>query len=268
MLVDRLKSWVSHPLTRGLDLDDPRTTRLRRRIIQEKPALKQIYQEWYQSVVNSLPRGEDPVLEVGSGGGFFRSYLPDLITSEIFQTEDVQVVLDATRLPFGDGSLRAIVLIDVLHHIAQPRQFIAQAAQCVRKNGTLVMIEPWVSTWSSLIYRRFHHEPFRPESEEWEFPPAGPLSGANGALPWIMFLRDRDRFEREFPCWEIKGIRPILPFRYLASGGVSLRNLLPAAAFDLLRRLEHCLQPWIDSWAMFAEIVLVKNEEGLRNKRK
>lgn len=258
MFVDKFKCLISHPLTRGLDLDDPLTTNLRRRIIQEKPALRQIYREWYQSVASSLPQGKEPVLEVGSGGGFLRSYLPDLITSEIFRTEDVQVVLDATRLPFRDGDLRAIVLIDVLHHIAQPRRFIAQAARCVRLSGTLVMIEPWVSTWSKLIYSRFHHEPFRPEAEEWEFPPAGPLSGANGALPWIMFLRDRDRFEKEFPCWEIKSIRPLLPFRYLASGGVSMRNLLPAAAFDLLRGLEHLLQPWMRSWAMFAEIVLVR----------
>jgi SAM-dependent methyltransferase len=258
MFLDRFKNWVSHPLTRGLDLDDPLTTRLRRQIIREKPALNQIYQEWYQSITSYLPRGEEPVLEVGSGGGFLRSYLPELISSEIFQTEDVQVVLDATSLPFGDGLLRAIVMIDVLHHISQPRQFIAQAARCVRVRGALVMIEPWVSTWSKLIYGRFHHEPFRPEAEEWEFPPAGPLSGANGALPWIMFLRDRDRFEREFPCWEISSIRPVLPFRYLASGGVAMRNLLPAAAFDLLRRLEHFLEPWMKNWAMFAEIVLVK----------
>ena len=258
MLVDRFKNLISHPLTRGLDLDDPLTTQLRRRIIQEKPSLSQIYQEWYQSVSSSLPKGEEPVLEVGSGGGFLGSYLPDLITSEIFQTEDVQVVLDATRLPFGDGVLRAIVMIDVLHHISQPRRFIAQAARCVRARGALVMIEPWVSNWSRLIYSRFHHEPFRPEAEEWEFPPAGPLSGANGALPWIMFLRDRDRFEKEFPSWEIKSIRPILPFRYLASGGVSMRNLLPRMAFDFLRRLEHFLEPWMGSWAMFAEIVLLR----------
>jgi SAM-dependent methyltransferase len=258
MFVDRFKSWVSHSLTRGIDLDDPLTTQLRRQIIQEKRALRQIYQEWYQSVTGSLPQGEEPVLEVGSGGGFLQSYLPDLITSEIFQTEGVELVLDATRLPFGDGVLRAIVLIDVLHHIAQPRRFITQAARCVRSNGVLVMIEPWVSTWSKFIYGRFHHEPFRPEAEEWEFPSTGPLSSANGALPWIMFVRDRNRFEKEFPCWEIKSIRPILPFRYLASGGVSMRSLLPTAAFDFLRSLEHILQPWMNSWAMFAEIVLLR----------
>jgi hypothetical protein len=42
-----LKEWLAHPLTRGLDINDPNVTHLRRRIIQEKPFLRKIYQEWY-----------------------------------------------------------------------------------------------------------------------------------------------------------------------------------------------------------------------------
>jgi len=29
-----LRTWLTHPLTRGLDIDDPRTTVLRRGILQ------------------------------------------------------------------------------------------------------------------------------------------------------------------------------------------------------------------------------------------
>src|SRR4051794_27482847 len=36
-VVTMLRSALSHPLTRGIDPDDPRTTTLRRRIIAEKP---------------------------------------------------------------------------------------------------------------------------------------------------------------------------------------------------------------------------------------
>ena len=50
-----LKTWLAHPLTRGLDIDDPRTTHLRQQIIQEKSFLRQIYQEWYQAIVAALP---------------------------------------------------------------------------------------------------------------------------------------------------------------------------------------------------------------------
>jgi hypothetical protein len=39
--------------------------------------------------------------------------------------------------------------------------------------------------------------------------------GANDALPWIIFARDRLKFEQEFPDWRIETIKPIMPFRYL-----------------------------------------------------
>jgi hypothetical protein len=79
-----IRSLLAHPLTRGLDIDDPRTTQLRREIIQEKSFLRQIYQEWYATIAGALPRSMGPVLELGSGAGFLKDFLPGLITSEIF----------------------------------------------------------------------------------------------------------------------------------------------------------------------------------------
>lgn len=58
---------------------------------------------------------------------------------------------------------------------------------------------------------------------EWELPRSGPLSGANGAISWMIFERDCHKFEREFPEWQLLSIKPGIPFRYLVSGGVSLR---------------------------------------------
>ncbi len=126
------------------------------------------------------------------------------------------------------------------------------------------MIEPWVTKWSTQVFQRLHHEPFQPHAETWEFPSSGPLSGANGALPWIMFERDRSVFEQEFPEWRIRTIRPIMPFRYLVSGGVSLRQLMPAWSFNLWLGLERALSPWMHRLAMFANIVLMKENHAAR----
>jgi hypothetical protein len=115
------------------------------------------------------------------------------------------------------------------------------------------MIEPWVTRWSRLIYTRLHHEPFRPEADEWSFPPGGPLSGANGALPYILFQRDRDVFEREFPRWTIERLQPFMPLRYLVSGGVSMRSLVPGFSFAPIKAVERLLGP---KMAMFAHVVL------------
>lgn len=248
--------WLAHPLTRELDLDNPRTTALRRRIIAEKPFLRALYREWYTRIARAVPEGEGPVLELGSGAGFLVEHIPGLITSERFACEHVRVAVDGHRLPFADASLLAIVMIDVLHHLPVVRRFFAESARCVRPGGVVSLIEPWTSRWSRWVYTRLHHEPFHADAAHWEFPAAGPLSGANGALPWIVFERDRARFEQEFPQWHIERIEPFMPFRYLLSGGVSMRSLMPGWSFGAWRQFERVLGPWMPQLAMFAHITL------------
>jgi SAM-dependent methyltransferase len=262
-----MRRLLAHPLARDLDLDDPQTTATRRRIVQSKGFLRQIYFEWYEAVLAALPPTDGPIVELGSGAGFLKDLFPDLITSDILHLKDLSVVLDAKEMPFQTGSLRAIVMIDVLHHLSRPRRFLREATRCVKPLGRLVMIEPWVTKWSRLVYSRLHHEPFDPESREWEFPMGGPLSGANGALPWILFQRDRLQFAAEFPQWGIKSIELQMPISYLLSGGVSLREFAPAKAFARVRWLEARLEPWMDKLAMFAQITLehlglANDEEG------
>ena len=126
------KTWLAHPLTKGLDIDDPTTTHLRLQIIQQKSFLRRIYEEWYRAIVAALPAGQGAVIELGAGGGFMRDFIPNLITSELFYCPSVQVLLSALRLPFATKSLRGIVMTNVLHHLPQPRLFFAEATRCVR----------------------------------------------------------------------------------------------------------------------------------------
>jgi SAM-dependent methyltransferase len=251
-----LRNMLAHPLTRGLDIDSPSTTILRRRIVRDKAFLRQLYEEWYRRIGANLPTGNGEILELGSGAGFMNEYIDGLITSEIFATPGASVILDATKLPFAKSSLRAIVMTDVFHHIAAPRAFFAEAVRCLKPGGAVVMIEPWVSPWSRFVYRRFHHEPFEPEAERWEFPATGPLSGANGALPWIVFDRDRAAFEREFPQLRIRGIQPMMPIAYLLSGGVAMRSLMPGFTYRFWRKLENAVGTITETMAMFAMIVI------------
>jgi SAM-dependent methyltransferase len=265
MVLSGLRGVLAHPLTRGLALDAPQTTALRRQIIREKPFLRQIYQQWYRAIAAAVPAGDGAVLELGSGAGFLREVLPEVIPSEVMPCPGVSVILDAQHLPFADATLRAIVMTDVLHHLPNVRFFFSEATRCVRANGVVVMIEPWFTAWSGLVYRKLHHEPFEPDVPNWEFASGGPLSGANGALPWIVFARDRERFEREFDGLRIRRIEPSLPFRYLLTGGVSMRSLLPGQVFGILGGLERALQPWADKLGMFACIVLERTTVGQRS---
>lgn len=248
-----------HPLTSGMDVDDSRTTELRRKIIRSKRFLCRLYEEWYDLIRSRIPSGDGPVVELGSGAGFMKERIPNLITTDVLPVAWVDCVLPADgRLPFGNASLKAIVMTDVLHHLNDPRHYFREATRTVKPGGVVVMIEPWLTSWSRIVYRRLHSEPFLPDVEQWELTKSGPLSGANSALPWIIFERDRSRFEHEFPEWTSAAIEPFMPFSYLFSGGVSFRSFAPGWAYGYLRTIEHTIGR-IEQWAaMFALIKIIR----------
>jgi len=253
-----LKKLFTHPLTRGQNIDTPRCTELRRSIIRNKAFLRQVYINWYKTLNVLLPPEEGPILELGSGSGFLKDFIPNLITSDIFQIEGMGLVLDGQRLPFKNDSLQGMVMVDVLHHIPDVTSFFTEATRCIKPCGAIVMVEPWITRWSGFIFRYLHHEPYRPETKQWDFAGGGPLSQANLALPWILFSRDRKEFQRRFPKWRIKQVTLHTPLCYLLSGGVSLRNMLPGCLFGPCRQIENMLTPWMSSLAMFATIALVR----------
>lgn len=255
-----IRSLLAHPLTRGLDLDAPETTAARRRIVEQKPFLRRLYLEWYREHAAVLPEGEGRVAELGSGPGFFAEVVPEVVTSDVQAVPGVDLAVNALQLPFADGSLRAVVMTNLLHHVQDAGRCLGEAARCVRPGGVLSMIEPWVSAWSRFVYRHLHHEPFDPEATDWRIESGGPLSGANGALPWIIFCKQRRRFESELPEWSVERVRPMMPFRYLLSGGVSMRSFAPGWAFAPCTLIERGLQPLIGATAMFAHIVLRRTD--------
>jgi SAM-dependent methyltransferase len=259
--LERVKQWLAEPATAGCDLDDAETTIRHRALIGSKPFLRQIYLEWYRLLEDSLPDIPGPVLELGSGGGFLADVQPRVITSDILPISDVDVRLDAGRLPFRDAQLRAIVMTNVFHHLPDAAGFLAEAVRCLKPNGAVVMIEPWVTPWSRWVFTRFHHEPFDPDASGWCGAAGHPLSSANGALPWLVFARDRGLLRDRFPQLRIIVTEPLMPLRYVASGGVSIRALVPGWAFPLCRWLDTLLVRTMPAAAMFARIVVERRPE-------
>lgn len=239
-----------------LDTDARQLTQARVQLIRKKKFLMKIYEEWYRLIVDNLPDISGPVLELGSGAGFLTDHLPNLITSEVFYCSNVRSVFDGRLLPFAPNSLKAIVMTDVFHHIPDASSFIEESRRCLVPGGKIVMIEPWVSIWSRWVYSNLHHEPFSPESIQWEFPSTGPLSSANGALPWIVFQRDQKIFSAAFPDLKIQVLRPFMPIRYLISGGLTWPSFNPGWSFNCWKSIEELANPWMHKIAMFALIVI------------
>lgn len=247
--------WL-RPRVSCQELDSPGTTLARKGILQRKLFLREIYRDWYQQLLSVLPDGCGPVLELGSGAGFLSELYPTILSSDILPLPHVRVVCDGHSLPFANSTLRAIVMTNVFHHLPDPARFLAEAARCIQPGGVIAMVEPWVTPWSQFVYRHFHHEFFEPCSPNWGFPPSGPLTGANGALPWIVFHRDRNRLVEQFPMWHLQTIVPMMPFSYLLSGGFSLPQVVPGCLYKAFRKLERALEALHGNFAMFALIVV------------
>ena len=232
--------WLKLPETKNIhDLDDPATTLLHAKIIQSKPFLKKLYIDVYTQFKNSIPdiNNNKFLVELGSGGGFIKEVIPDVITSDIIELPDIDMHFSALNMPFENNTVDAFFMVDVLHHINNTRTFFKEVNRCLKSGGKLIMIEPANTLWSRFIFKNFHHEPFD-YSGGWELTNTGPLSSANAAIPWIIFYRDKKIFEKEFPYLKIVQLKPHTPFRYLVSGGVSLKQLLPSFTYNIIKGIE------------------------------
>jgi SAM-dependent methyltransferase len=241
-----------------LDIDDPATTVIRRKIVRRKRFLYEVYRHFYKqmfSLIQKLPKG--PIIELGSGPGFIKEIIPSAMTSEVFLIPDLDLVCSGQNLPFKDQSISCLLMLDVFHHIPKPIQFLKEAERCLLRGGRVLMVEPYNTLFGRFFYQKFHQECFDPHAG-WEHQERGPLSGANGALPWIIFVRDQHIFKKNFSSLQVKSIKPHTPFAYLLSGGLSFNSFLPGICFGPVRIIENLLSPLNNHIGLFATISLEK----------
>jgi SAM-dependent methyltransferase len=254
-------SLLSLPETRGIDLDSPEAVPIHRKIILSKPFLRQLYLDHYQLFhqqavdLQSLP---GQMLELGSGGGFLKEALPEVITSDVESYPSVERVIFADRLPFSAGGLKAIFLLNVLHHLPEPDPFFAEAQRCLTRGGRVIMIEPFNSVFARLLYKYIHHEIFDETAQDWRVTGEGRLTGSNQAIPWIIFWRDKNIFEARYPHLKIVERRPHTLTCYGLSGGLSFRSLAPGALYPLFRTLDKVLSVFPSVFPIFQTIILEK----------
>lgn len=248
----KLKYEIDYPL------DSPERTLYHREIILRKKFLRKLYEQWYDEFINeikSLPN--DTIIELGSGGGFLKELEPGIICTDILELPSNDMTFSALDMPFDDKSVGGIFMVDTMHHIPDIEKFLKEVNRVLVKKGKLIMIEPANSIWGRFIYKNFHHEPFDTNGG-WTIPDSGPLSGANGALPWIVFERDQLKFKKKFPNLKTEKISYRNPLIYLVSGGVSYRQLLPDFLFLVINMMDKLLPKIYKQISMFQLIKITK----------
>jgi len=86
----------------------------------------------------------------------------------------------------------------------------------------------------------------------------GPMSGANGALLWIVFKWDKAKMLNKFPDLKIISISYHTLMCYLLSEGVSMRNLILDWPFHLFEFIEKGISPLSIYYSMFQTIEVFK----------
>jgi len=243
-----------------LPLDSPERTLLHKEIISRKTFLRKLCTKWYtwmERELEQLPEGL--LIELGSGGGFFKDFVPKAICSDILDLPSNDVTFSALEMPFEDASVSGIFMVNTFHHIPDSDKFLSEAERVLKNDGIIMMIEPANSCWGRYIYRNFHHEPFEP-SGNWTIPVSSPMSGANGALPWIVFERDKTVFTDKYPSFEILEINYHTPLLYLLSGGVSFRQLFPGFFYGFFHLLDRLMSGISSQLSMFMTIKIRKKQ--------
>ena len=147
---------------KNLELDQIKTSIIHSQIISSKPILKQIYADYYQFFNSQLKRcPQGPKVELGSGGGFIKEFMPEIFTSDLVPLPKCDLITSATNLPFQDCSVAAIMLVNVFHHIDNVFDFLKESERILLPGGYLLMIEPeksskYSSSFTIQIFLRLH----------------------------------------------------------------------------------------------------------------
>jgi ubiquinone/menaquinone biosynthesis C-methylase UbiE len=103
----------------------------------------EVLSEW---LVDMLPQEATRLLDVGSGDGTIAAMVRDQRPGTVVEGVDVlirpQTVIpvrwfDGTTLPFADREVDVVTLIDVLHHVDDPRQLLAEGLR-VARHGVII----------------------------------------------------------------------------------------------------------------------------------
>ncbi|UCH94069.1 MAG: class I SAM-dependent methyltransferase [Candidatus Aminicenantes bacterium] len=243
-----------------------------REIWKQKKILRDIYTNWYKQILKDINNSSGRAIELGAGSGNFKEFKPDVVGSDIEFCQWLDTCFDAHHLPFKENSIGNIVMIDVLHHLADPVGYLHEAAQVLKTGGRMILIEPFPTIFSLFIYKRFHPEPFIMDINYFEkiynrLGSPTPSVAKNRKDPWdanqaaayLLFFKHRktflSHFQGRFKIIKRKRMSCIL---YPGSGGFENKALIPDVLVPLFKLLEILLVPFRWLLAFRCYVVLEK----------
>ncbi len=202
---------------------------------------------WMNNFINENDYG----VELGSGAGFAKHF----IKSKNFKISDLSSYdhldyknIDAQNTKFKDESFNFVIASNMIHHIPYPIKFFKEMNRILKKNGKLIIFEPYCSILLQLATIIMKHEGFdftinvwdekKPKSDEDD------LWAGNIAVSNLIF-DDKNKFEENLGSYfNLKHEKLVECLIFLNSGGVTSKTMhIPLNNFFL--NLVNCIDKFL-----------------------
>ena len=253
---------LSDPLLKGMDVDGIGRIELHRRMLAKKRMLRDVFTEFHH-LFKRLDRqffsGKGFEVELGAGVSPMRDSYPNVWTTDIVDAPHLDKVINAEAMDLADKSVRTIYGQNCFHHFPHPDKFLFELERVLIPGGGAILLEPYYGPFATFLFKRlFRTEGFDKNFSSWETPVEGPMNGANQALSYIVFVRDRAELERKHPSLKIVHEQRVGNYlKYVISGGLNFRQLLPDSMTVAVSFIERLLWPF-NRWFALHHIVVIR----------
>jgi SAM-dependent methyltransferase len=228
---------------------------------ERKATIRLLYRDFHRRLLENCPQGR--VLDIGSGTAHIKDFRADVVSTDILSFPGIDVVADAHRLPFPDQTFTGVVMLDVLHHLERPVEFLKEASRVLKPGGCLAMIEPAMTAVARRFYDHFHDEPVDMDADAFApvaiDPDRDPFE-ANQAIPALLFATPAAcrRVEKVIPSLRVRSVEWLSLFAYPMSGGFQNWSLIPAALVGPLLAFENKVPEIVRKQIAFRMLVVVE----------
>jgi SAM-dependent methyltransferase len=232
-----------------------------RHVWNKKQTLQLLYRDFHRRLIESCPAGI--ILDIGGGTAHIKEFWPDVLSIDILPFPGIDLVADAHSMPFRDGAFTGVVMLDVLHHLERPIEFLNEVSRVLKPGGRLAMMEPAMTMLARQFYRRFHIEPVDMRADPFSPVSANPDRDpfdANQAIPTLLFSTSEAcrRIERVIPTLRVKSVEWLSLLAYPLSGGFQNWSLMPAALTGPVLALEDKIPEAIRRHIAFRMMVVIE----------
>ena len=210
---------------------------------QAKPLLREVYAHFYRMIRDRLPPAQKgAVIEIGSGMGNIKEWIPECVTTDLFPNPWLDRVESVYRLSSADGSASAFILFDVFHHLRHPGAALAEVRRALGAGGRVILIEPDMGALGRFVFGRFHHEPLGlGEKIEWDAPEGWnpEQHGYYAAQGNASRVFVDGEFREKLAGWRVIEVKRMPAFSYIGSGGFRGPQVYPRLLLPLVRVIEN-----------------------------